>query len=147
MMFKFFIQRYIMFLTRKEYDKIPNDFWRKWCVFCINDWEEKQYIVKETNFWNIRYAKSPYYWEKKHLMAIPKKHKIYTTELDKEELKDYKNVEHFMKEYYKDEKDYYSFIRQSLWWRSIEHLHYHYLPQHISFSWTNENPSFTIKNK
>jgi hypothetical protein len=34
-------------------------------------------------------------------MAIPLKHKEHTYELSKEELKDYKNVEIFMKEYYK----------------------------------------------
>jgi hypothetical protein len=34
-------------------------------------------------------------------MAIPKKHKIYTTDLSIEELKDYKNVEKFMLEWYK----------------------------------------------
>jgi hypothetical protein len=36
-----------------------------------------------------------------HLMAIPKKHKVYTTDLSLEELKDYKNVELFMKNWYK----------------------------------------------
>ena len=81
-------------------------------------------------------------------MAIPKKHKIYTTDLSIEELKDYKNVEKFMLEWYKWEKNYFSFIRQWIWWRSVEHLHYHYLPGHISFDEKNkENLSFKIKNK
>jgi hypothetical protein len=34
-----------------------------------------------------------------------------------------------------------------LWWRSIEHLHNHYLPGHISFENKDQNNLFNIKNK
>jgi len=46
-------------------------------------------------------------------MAIPKRHVAFTTELNDEEFIDYKNIEIFMKDYYKEEKNYFSFIRQS----------------------------------
>jgi len=46
-------------------------------------------------------------------MAIPKRHIKYTVELNNEELIDYKNIEIYMKEYYKLSNNYYSFIRQT----------------------------------
>jgi hypothetical protein len=52
-----------------------------------------------------------------------------------------------MKDYYKWDKNYFSFIRQSIWWRSIEHLHYHYLPWHFSYDEESEENIFRIKNK
>ncbi len=113
--------------------------WKDKCPFCINDWEEKQYIIRETKYWTIRHNKFPYYWEWKHLMVIPKKHKEFTFSLSIEELKDYKNIELFMKEYYIGE-EYFSFIRQTMWNRSIKHLHYHYLNwklSHKDIEWNN----------
>jgi hypothetical protein len=53
----------------------------------------------------------------------------------------------FMKNWYKWEKNYFSFIRQTEGWRSIEHLHYHYLPWKISFSDETWENIFTIKDK
>lgn len=135
-----------MFWDRKEYVK-QNIYYKKDnCPFCKNIELQKKYIIKETKYWNISYNKFPYYWENIHLMAIPKEHKTYTYELTDEELIDYRNVEIFMKEYYKN-TNYYSFIRQSIWWRSIEHLHYHYLPWHISYDETSQENIFRIKNK
>jgi hypothetical protein len=64
--------------------------------------------------------------------------------LSKEELKDYKNVEIFMKEYYKW-KDYFSFIRQSIWNKSIKHLHYHYLIWKVWYKELNWNKFLKIK--
>lgn len=119
--------------------------WKDSCMFCINDWVEKQYIIKETKHWSIRYNKYPYYWDKEHLMVIPKKHKEYTSDLNWEELKDYKNIELFMAEYYKW-KHYYSFIRQSMWWRSIKHLHYHYITWKLSYKEVEWDSFFKIKN-
>lgn len=114
-------------------------------MFCTSDWEEAQYVIKETKYWSIRYNKYPYYWWKDHIMALPKKHKEYTYLLSKEELKDYKNVEIFMKNYFKW-KEYYSFMRQSMWWRSIKHLHYHYLTWKISYREIDWGNFLKIKN-
>ena len=121
---------------RELWDNRPKSkklIWKEGCMFCINEWEEKQYIIKETKYWSIRYNKYPYYWNKEHLMVIPRRHVEYTYKLNKEELKDFKEVELFMLEYYKW-KEYYSFIRQTMKWRSIKHLHYHYITGHISYT-------------
>jgi len=135
-----------MFWDRKKYLESNPYLTEKECPFCKLYKDEEKLLVTETKHWTIRYNKYPYFWDK-HLMSIPKKHKIYTTELSSEELEDYKNVEQYMKEYYKSENNYFSFIRQTTWWRSIEHLHYHYLPGHISFDEKSKENIFKIKNK
>lgn len=100
--------------------------WKEKCPFC-NTENENEYKIFETKHWFISNNKYPYFWEKKHIMAIPKKHKKSASELSWEELKDFKNIEIFINNYFEN-KDYFSFIRQTTWWRSIEHLHYHYYP-------------------
>ncbi len=127
-----------MFLDRKGYrDKGYLKMDR--CPFCIDILKESQYIAFETKYWYVVYNKYPYFWNKIHLLTSPKKHKITTDELSYEELKDYKNIEKFMKDWYKW-KNYFSFIRQTIWWKSVEHLHYHYISWKIIFdnsSWEN----------
>jgi len=134
----------MIFWDRKKYIESNPYFTKKDCPFCIINEEEKSLFLYETEYWKIIYNKFPYY-SKKHLMAIPKRHITYTTELNNQELVDYKNIEIYMKNFYKD-IDYFSFIRQSTWWRSIEHLHYHYLPWHISYDEYSEENIFRIKN-
>ena len=142
-MFKFFIQYYMEFCDRKKYEESNPYFTEVNCPFC----KEDEYIISETKYWSIRNNKFPYYGKELHLMALPKRHIKFTYELNDEELKDIINVEKFMKSHYLWEKNYFSFVRQSLWWRSIEHLHYHYLPWHISFSSKDWDNIFKIKNK
>ena len=119
----------MIFFNRQDYESESAFFWKENCPFCEHWGKEKKYIVATTKHWSIRYNKFPYLDDNQefHLLAIPKKHRIMTTELTYEELKDYKNVEHFMQKYYKA-KEYFSFIRQWYAGRSVEHLHYHYLP-------------------
>lgn len=137
----------MIFWDRKKYIEKNPYFTKEDCPFCTLEEKNKDMFVSETKYWKIIYNKYPYYWDKVHLMALPKRHIKFTIELNDEELLDYKNVELFMKDYYKEEKNYYSFIRQSIWGRSIEHLHYHYLPWHISFDEKSIEPIFKIKNK
>jgi len=136
-----------MFWDRIKYIESNPYFTKENCPFCICNIEQKKYLIHETKYWKIMYNKFPYYGEKKHTMAIPKRHIKFTTELNDNELIDYKNIEIYMEQYYKWWNNYYSFIRQSIWWRSIEHLHYHYLPWHISFDEKSKESIFRIKNK
>lgn len=142
-MFKFFIQNMI-FWDREEYTKNNPYFTKENCPFCEEIEEDKKLILHETDFWQIRFNKFPYYWNNQNLMAFPKKHKTYTTELSDEEILDYKNVEKYMKDYFKW-KNYYSFIRQGTWWRSIEHIHYHYLEWIIYHAGEKNKQTFKIK--
>ena len=143
-MFKNFIQKFHMFWDRNKYIEWNPYFTEENCPFCIISEDEKKLILFESKHWQVRYNKFPYYWYKQNLLALPKKHRILTADLTLEELKDYRNIEIFMKEYFWD-KNYFSFIRQNTWWRSIEHLHYHYLEWIICHS-KNGNYQFNIKN-
>lgn len=97
------------------------------CPFCKKSTEEKKLILWEWKYWKIIHNKYPYNWLKNHLLVVPYKHKEHTKDLSKTEFWELKEIEVFMKKYY-GEKNYFSFIRQSNWWKSIKHLHYHYLP-------------------
>ena len=136
----------MIFWDRVKYIETNPYFTEKDCPFC-NENENKKYQIYETKYWKIIYNKFPYYWDKEHLMTVPKRHVKFTYDLNNEELIDYKNIEIYMKDYYKWNNNYYSFIRQSIWWRSIEHLHYHYLPWHISYDEKSQENIFRIKNK
>lgn len=122
----------MIFWNRKEYTKEDPFFEKKDCPFCNYEKEEKKLILHKTKYWEIRYNKFPYYWDKLNLLVFPIKHKELTSDLTENELKDYINVEKWMQNYFKDQF-YCSFIRQWLWknwWKwgkSVAHLHYHYL--------------------
>ena len=62
-----------------------------------------------------------------HLLLIPNKHVELTKDLTIQEYSEMKEAESFLSNYYKW-VDYFSLIRQTNWWKSIRHLHYHYLP-------------------
>ena len=134
-----------MFLDRKNYIKNNPYFTEKDCPFCQIIKKEKKLIIFESKYWQVIYNKFPYYGYKQNLLALPKKHKIYTIDLTLEELKDFKKVEIFIKKYFWN-KNYFSFIRQWTWWRSIEHIHYHYLEWVIYHS-IEDKYTFNIKNK
>lgn len=115
--------------------KIWNDFiknekiiWKNNCPFCFQ--EEKLTILK-TNFWKIQYNKYPYWGIKNHILVIPNRHIELTKDLNNSELIDLKKIHNYLFNFYKWEK-YFSFIRETFKWRSIKHLHYHYLPINIS---------------
>lgn len=126
-----------MFWNRKEYTKQNIYFKKENCPFCDYKNKFQKYFVFESKYWTVAYNIYPYYWNKQNLLVFPKKHRKFCYELNQEELKDYKNIEIFLKRYFKD-KEYFSIIRQSEKWRSVEHLHYHYLQWEIH--WDKKDP-------
>ncbi len=115
--------------TREEWSKImPKDMWKTECPFCDIT---KTPVLKVFIHWFICYNKYPYWWNKDHLLLIPKKHKQFATLLSQEETQELPLIEQYIKEYYQ-ETDYFSFTRHTNQWRSLEHLHYHYLPWTIT---------------
>ena len=99
------------------------------CDFCSDNFSTTNEIIKEFEYWVILYTKYNYFNERNHLLVIPKAHKEHTEELSPDEMVDFINVEKFMNKFYLDLwLDYFSFIRQTNGWKSIKHLHYHYLP-------------------
>jgi len=109
----------------------PEDQGRENCPLCN---ESEEYTIKKFKYWRVCHNKYPILEMEEHLMAIPLRHVILTSNLNDKELKEFSQVEKFMEEFYlKKGKEYFSFVRQSPLSRSLEHLHYHYLPGKIYY--------------
>jgi diadenosine tetraphosphate (Ap4A) HIT family hydrolase len=115
--------------SREDWYKLaPKDLWKKDCPFCD---QNNTPLIKSFEYWYICKNKYPYCDSPDHLLVIPKQHKKYTHELTPQEYAELHKIDIFMNNYYKG-NDYFSFIRQSFTGRSLEHLHYHYLPWFLS---------------
>lgn len=135
----------MQYKNREEYKKSKVYFTRDNCPFCDKGLLIDDEILYITDYWIIIYNKYPYFDDKKNILAFPKRHIEFTTELNQEELIDYLKVEKYIKDFYWNE-EYFSFIRQSKSNKSVEHLHYHYLkwfPSSRVIDWENY---FKIKN-
>jgi len=66
-------------------------------------------------------------------MAIPKRHVKMAYELTTKEMAEYPTVEKFVYDFYKW-WSYFTFMRESIQNRSLEHIHYHFLPGKISYN-------------
>ncbi len=117
-----------MNLQSREYweNNKPADMWASNCPLC----SEKENLMYETLHWKVLQNKYPILGLAHHLMAVPKKHILLAKEIPDEVFLDYKNIEIFMSEFYKNQ-DYFTFMRESIHGRSLEHIHYHFLPGQI----------------
>jgi diadenosine tetraphosphate (Ap4A) HIT family hydrolase len=94
------------------------------CIFCT---EKSDYYIDETLHWRIIHNKFPILGMKEHIMAIPKKHYTLAKDIPDEVFLDYRNVEKFVSNFYGN-INYFTFMRETISGRSIEHIHYHFLP-------------------
>lgn len=114
-------------INRDDWEKLkPKDKWATNCPLCL----ETDNIIFETLHWRIVHNMFPICGLKNHIMALPKRHEILSKDLSSEEYLDYKNVERYISDYY-GAQDYFTFMRETLNGRSLEHLHYHFLPWQI----------------
>lgn len=128
------------FWNRDEWwDLQPNDLWKTQCPFCDITLTP---LVKEFTYWYVCNNKYPYWGNKKNLLLIPKRHVKYSYDLKKQEWWELENIHNFIHDYFGDE-DFFSFMRESCTGRSLEHLHYHYLPWFIS----NEDVEHILEKK
>jgi len=104
--------------------------WKKNCPFCKINIDENKLIIWESDLWEIRFNKYPYWWIKKHILLFPKRHVEFTKDLTHEEFIWLKKVNEFINNFFW-KKQYFSFMRETFTWRSIKHLHYHYMPGNI----------------
>jgi len=116
----------MQFLTRQEYHqkKWKKIFWKDDCPFC--DIENDKEVYWRGKYWYLKFNFSPYCWDKRHLMAIPYEHIIYSCDLKSEHFQELLEIQKIVKDFFKDQ-DYFSFTRESLSNRSVEHLHIHFL--------------------
>lgn len=105
--------------------------WRKNCPFCSDDYEETQYVIYESRYWYLAHNKYPILGFTNQYIAYPKRHVVLAKDLLSEEFADYKFIEKKVHELYSD--DYFTFMRESVSGRSLEHLHYHFVPGKIYY--------------
>ncbi len=119
--------------NREEWDKNqPQDKGKNNCPFCNWYNNEPEYIIKEFEHWYVVHNKYPVLGLQNHLMAIPYRHTLMSKDLTNEQMIEYPNVLKFIHEFY-EWKKYFSFLRESIESRSLEHLHYHFLPWNIHY--------------
>lgn len=109
----------------------PQDMWASTCVFCEEN-IEKEYIVFETKHWRVLHNKYPILWLSEHIMAIPKMHIKMAYEIPASVMEEYPEVEAFVYNFFAG-KSYFTFMRESLQNRSLEHIHYHFLPGKMNY--------------
>jgi len=135
-------------LTRKEYHA------KKWkkvygledCPFCDKN---KISPIWKWKYWFILRNISPYSWDENHLMAIPYSHKKYSIELSVKELSELKEIHLFVKTFYWEEQ-YFSSTRETMWNRSVEHIHMHFIPWRLQWKYLRkmlENQGYPIKEE
>ena len=117
--------------TRAEYhEKIWNGVMGKdECPFC-NPVETKNTLLETFDHWKIILNKYPYSGQENHLMAVPIRHVQFVGEVNNKEFAELPKVHKFMKDFYEEvgEKDYFSATRETMWSRSVEHYHIHFIP-------------------
>lgn len=109
----------------------PIDMGNSTCPFC-EEYIDRDYVIYETQYWRIIHNKFPVLWLREHIMAIPKAHIKLAYEIPTEVMADYPNIERFVYDFY-DGWSYFTFMRESLQNRSLEHIHYHFLPGKINY--------------
>ncbi len=113
-------------LTREEY--IANNsnkiYTKENCPFCRID--KLDDIIWKWKFWYIKHNIASYSWNEKHIMAIPYEHIKYSHELEVKHFDELNEIYKFVKDFFQEEQ-YFSFTRETMWNRSVEHLHIHFL--------------------
>ncbi|MCH8519119.1 hypothetical protein LAT59_05160 [Candidatus Gracilibacteria bacterium] len=109
----------------------PEDLGGMNCPFCDKN-INKEYIIFETKYWQVIHNKFPVLGLKEHIMAIPKAHIRLAHEIPAEIMAEYPLVEKFVYDFYQG-GSYFTFMRESLQNRSLEHIHYHFLPGKINY--------------
>lgn len=114
-------------ISREEYHK---KVWKEMygkedCPFCKKD-EQKWHIVWEWKYWYILHNLWSYCWDHRHIMAVPYEHIKVSMDLNEKHFLELSEIYKFVDTFFAWE-NYFSFTRESMWNRSVEHLHMHFL--------------------
>jgi len=136
--------------TREEYLHLLNGrifLGKEDCPFC-NKENMKDDIVWEGKNWIIVHNKYPYTGNDRHIVAIPREHKVFSSDITPEEFMELHEVHKSAKEYF-GENNYFSFTRETLSnARSVEHYHIHFIAGIIRGEYLRkmlENQGFPVK--
>ncbi len=122
------------FLSRDIWHEVqPSDKWVSDCPFCQYTLPENYcYVIWEGKHWFIAHNKYPILWLSNMFLAIPYRHVVLSKDLSDEEALEFREVEKVMREKY-GEDDYFMFVREWVKPRSIEHIHYHFVPGRLPY--------------
>jgi len=136
--------------TRQEYhDQIWNGVMGKEeCPFCDIE-KTKHTLIHMFKYWKIILNKYPYSGQENHLMAVPIRHVQFVWGLQQEEFSELPEVHRFMKDFFEEqwEQDYFSATRETMWNRSVEHYHIHFIPGRLQWKFLRamlENQGYPI---
>jgi len=117
--------------TRAEYHKgkWKRVMWKDDCPFC-DESRIKNTLLHTLRFWKIILNKYPYSGQENHLMAVPIRHVQFVGEINSDEFAELPEVHKFAKDFFEEqgEEHYFSATRETMWNRSVEHYHMHFLP-------------------
>lgn len=115
-------------ISRQEYHKLKWKWiiWKDNCPFCDLRDNNINHTIWVWKYWHIINNISSYSWDYRHIMAVPNDHIIYSKDLTINHYSELKIVYNEVEKYLKWE-NYFSFTRESLANRSVEHLHIHFL--------------------
>jgi diadenosine tetraphosphate (Ap4A) HIT family hydrolase len=116
------------------YETNPADRWASDCPFCKSEQEgNNEYVIWRWKHWFIAHNKYPILWLSNQFLAIPYRHVLLSKDLNDEEYLEFREVEKCMSSKYESWSDYFMFIREWLPHRSLEHIHYHFVPGRIPY--------------
>ena len=122
----------IQFWTRDDLKKKlagKHMFWEEDCPFCI-DLKIDERIIWRWEHWAIRYNQYPYIMDSTHFMLIPIRHVHFSHEILAHEYCELPEAYLYISTFYGD-IPYFSFTRESLNERSVEHIHTHFISGHL----------------
>lgn len=110
----------------------PADMGSESCPFCETHFDAS-YEIYQTKHWRVLHNKFPVLWLREHIMATPKMHLRLAYEIPSEVMAEYPLIEKFVYDFF-DGASYFTFMRESLQNRSLEHIHYHFLPGKLNYT-------------
>ncbi|MBC7503389.1 hypothetical protein H7169_00245 [Candidatus Gracilibacteria bacterium] len=100
-------------------------FGKEDCPFCI-DLKTNERVLWKGYYWAIIYNLYPYTHGAKHLMLIPIRHACFSHEITNTEYSELHESYDFIEKFYNGDS-YFSFTRESISERSVEHVHTHFI--------------------
>ena len=142
------------FWTREEYYQKTGvrekQFWREGCPFCSSE-PDPDFILWTGKHWMIWYNKYPYTGNDQHIMAIPREHKKFFSDLIPEEVAELSDVHAEAKRFFW-ETPYFSFARETDCdiSKSIEHYHIHFIGSELQWKYLRkmlQDQGFPVKQE
>lgn len=114
-------------LTREEYhERLKKErYGKEDCPFCPPI-QNQDHIIWQWKHWFLIYNLGSYSGDDRHIMAIPKEHICFSTDLKAYHFEELSVVHQEVAKYF-DSQSYFSFTRETMDSRSVEHLHMHFL--------------------